>query len=325
MLTPIEMQRTLPMALHRGVKSTTTEVWAMLSASFAGDLAKAQELIAQCPELATCQYNYTPPLHFAVREGHLELVRTLVDRGAYDPGYKSYPFGDTLPTIARDRGFEEIATLLEGSLARGLAHKWVETGEIDYQQDADQLRFDRAVHDGKRKDVERLLAARPDLVRNELSSWAEGVLMMPANRRNRALLEVLLLHGAKVPLMTKWARFYYFKHDDIATLLMERGMSPHHRTWHGVTLLHDMAQSGDLAKARLLLDHGAEIGTIEDEYRSTPLGLAARWGRRPLVELLLARGANPNAAGATWSTPLAWARKRGHAEIERMLVAAGAS
>jgi len=325
MLTPIEMQRTLPMALHRGVESTTTEVWAMLSASFAGDLAKAQELIAQCPELATCQYNYTPPLHFAVREGHLELVRTLVDRGAYDPGYKSYPFGDTLPTIARDRGFEEIAALLEGSLARGLAHKWVETGEIDYQQDADQLRFDRAVHDGKRKDVERLLAARPDLVRNELSSWAEGVLMMPANRRNRALLEVLLLHGAKVPLMTKWARFYYFKHDDIATLLMERGMSPHHRTWHGVTLLHDMAQSGDLAKARLLLDHGAELDTIEDEYRSTPLGLAARWGRRPLVELLLARGANPNAAGAAWSTPLAWARKRGHAEIERMLVAAGAS
>jgi hypothetical protein len=37
----------------------------------------------------------------------------------------------------------------------------------------------------------------------------------------RALLEVLLLHGAKVPLMSKWARFYYFKHDDIATFLME--------------------------------------------------------------------------------------------------------
>ena len=324
MLTPIEMQRTLPMTLHGGAKSTTTQVWAMLSACFTGDLARAQELMSERPELATCQYNYTPPLHFAVREGHVELVRALVDRRAYDPGYKSYPFGDTLPSIARERGFEEIATMLESSVARGLAHKWVETGEIDYQQDADQLRFDRAVHDGKRKDVERLLSMRPDLARNELSSWAEGVLMMPANRRNRALLEVLLLQGAKVPLMTKWARFYYFKHDDIATFLMERGMSPHHRTWHGVTLLHDMAQNGDLAKARLLLDHGAEVDVIEDEYRSTPLGLAARWGRRPLVELLLSRGSNPNAAGAAWSTPLAWARRKGHAEIERMLVAAGA-
>src|SRR5262245_54449584 len=138
MLTPIEMQRTLPMTLHGGAKSTTTEVWAMLSASFAGDVARARELMPQRPALATCQYNYTPPLHFAVREGHLELVRALVDLGAYDPGYKSYPFGETLPTIARDRGFEEIAALLEGAVARGRAHKWVETGEIDYQQDADQ-------------------------------------------------------------------------------------------------------------------------------------------------------------------------------------------
>jgi ankyrin repeat protein len=297
----------------------------MLSACHAGDVAQAQELISHRPELATCQYNYTPPLHFAVREGHLKLVRALVDRGAYDPGYKSYPFGDTLLTIARDRGFDEIAALLESALERGLARKSVDTGEIDYEQDADQLRFDRAVHDGKRRDVERLLAARPELARNELSSWAEGVLMMPANRRNRALLEVLLLHGARVPLMSKWARFYYFKHDDVAAFLMERGMSAHHRTWHGVTLLHDMAQNGDLAKARLLIDHGAELDTIEDEYRSTPLGLAARWGRRPLVELLLSCGANPNTAGAAWSTPLAWARSKGHAEIERMLVAAGAT
>jgi len=324
MLTPIEMQRTLPMALHGGAKSTTTEVWAMLSAAFSGDLARAEVLMAQRPELATCQYNYTPPLHFAVREGHLDFVKALVDRRAYDPGYKSYPFGDTLLTIARDRGFDEIAALLESALPRGLAHKWVETGEIDYGQDAVQQRFDDAVHDGRRKDVERLLLERADLARNELSSWAEGVLMMPANRRNRSLLEVLLLHGARVPLMSKWARFYYFKHDDIAAFLMERGMSPHHRTWHGVTLLHDMAQNGDLAKARLLIDHGAELDLVEDEYRSTPLGLAARWGRRPLVELLLSRGANPNASGAPWSRPLAWARKKGHAEIERALVAAGA-
>lgn len=46
-------------------------------------------------------------------------------------------------------------------MARGRAHKWVETGEIDYEQDGEQQRFDRAVHDGRGKDVERLLAARP--------------------------------------------------------------------------------------------------------------------------------------------------------------------
>jgi len=252
-------------------------------------------------------------------------VRELVSRRAYDPSYKSYPFGDTLPAIARDRGFDEIAAVLEGALAGGLAHRWVETGEIDYEQDGEQLRFDRAVHDGKRKDVERLLSARPDLARNELSSWAEGVLMMPAKKRDRVMLDLLLKHAAQVPPVSKWGRFYYFKHDEIAALLLERGMNAQHRTWHEVTLLHDMAQSGDVAKARLLLDHGAAIDAIEEEYRSTPLGLAARWGQRRIVELLLARGADPNAAGAPWSTPLAWARNKRHTEIEHMLIAAGAA
>jgi ankyrin repeat protein len=43
-----------------------------------------------------------------------------------------------------------------------------------------------------------------------------------------------------------------------------------------------------------------------------------------MVAFLLASGADPNKAGATWSTPLAWARKKGHAEIEKDLAAAGA-
>jgi ankyrin repeat protein len=167
-----------------------------------------------------------------------------------------------------------------------------------------------------------LLAGRPELARNELSSWAEGVLMMPAKKRDRALIDLLLVHGAQVPALSKWGRFYYFKHDDVAALLLARGMSAQHCTWHEVTLLHDVAQSGDVAKARLLLDHGAALDSVEDEYRSTPLGLAARWGRKATVELLLARGANPSLGGAAWSTPLAWARNKGHAEIERMLLAA---
>jgi len=50
--------------------------------------------------------------------------------------------------------------------------------------------------------------------------------------------------------------------------------------------------------------------------------MAARWGRRELVELLLDRGADPNAGGAAWATPLAWAHKKGHREIELMLQSA---
>jgi uncharacterized protein len=180
------------------------------------------------------------------------------------------------------------------------------------------------VHGGELQEVERLLDGRPELARNDLSSWAEGVLMMPAKARNRPIVELLLRFGAQVPALSKWGRFYYFRNDDIAALLLENGMSAGHMSWQRVTLLHDMAQSGDIAKARLLLGHGADINAIDDEYRTTPLGLAARWGHRDVVRFLIERGADPNRAGAPWSTPLAWAHKKGHAAIATDLSAAGA-
>jgi len=88
--------------------------------------------------------------------------------------------------------------------------------------------------------------------------------------------------------------------------------------------LHDMAFTGDLQKARLLLDHGADIDAVDEEYRSTPLGYAARWGRREIVAFLLERGADVNKSGAPWATPLAWARKKNYPEIEADLRQAGA-
>lgn len=325
MQQPVEMGRPLPMAVHGGAVATTTEAWEMLCASRDGDLERVRRLTERRPELRTCQYNYTPPLHFAVREGHLALVRELVAAGAFDPSYRSYPFGDDLLTMARDREHHDIAALLENALSRPeLTRQWVDTGEIDFGQDEEQQRFENAVHDGQRKEVERLLAARPELARNELSSWAEGVLMMPAKKRDRALLELLLAFGAAVPLLSKWGRFYYFKHDAIAALLLENGMSAQHQSWQHVTLLHDMAHGGDVAKARLLLDHGAEIDAIDEEYSATPLGVAARFGQRRMVAWLLERGADPSKGGAAWSTPLRWARSKGHGDIADDLVAAGA-
>lgn len=73
-----------------------------------------------------------------------------------------------------------------------------------------------------------------------------------------------------------------------------------------------------------LLGYGADIEAIDEEDRSTPLGIAAREGDRTQVELLLDRGADPNGAGALWSTPLQWAQRRGHDEIEALLRDGGA-
>src|SRR5687767_4593686 len=138
-------------------------------------------------------------------------------------------------------------------------------------------------------------------------------------RSNRELVDLLMKHGAKVPDILKWAQFYYFERYDMTAFLLEKGMNPKVMSWHHVTLLHDMAQKGNIQKAELLIKHGADINSVDEEYLSTPLGMAARWGHREMVEYLLQQGADPNKSGAIWSTPLAWAVAKGHMEIENVL------
>src|SRR6187401_3521923 len=105
MIQPTELKQDLPMDIGNGVLSTTTKVWDILLASYTGDLKKVKRLAGECPELLYAQYNYAPPIHFAVREGHTELVKYLLANGAHSPGYNIYPFNETLQTIASDRGY----------------------------------------------------------------------------------------------------------------------------------------------------------------------------------------------------------------------------
>jgi hypothetical protein len=74
MIQPAEMKLDLPMDLLGGVASTTTKVWDMLTANYKGDLVKVKQLVGECPCLIYAQYNYAPPIHFAVREGYTALV-----------------------------------------------------------------------------------------------------------------------------------------------------------------------------------------------------------------------------------------------------------
>jgi len=80
MIQPTEMKLNLPMVVANKVISTTSKVWNILVASRNGNLQEVKYLVNECPELIFSQYNYTPPIHFAVREGHVELVNYLLER-----------------------------------------------------------------------------------------------------------------------------------------------------------------------------------------------------------------------------------------------------
>lgn len=313
---PVEMRTPFPIALRDGAVALTTDVWAMLTAARDGNLAAVEALAGRCDALIVCAYNYMPPIHLAVREGHVEVVRYLAERGAVNPKYHTYPYQETLLTIAADRGFTEIHSIVEAhSTPNDPSRPEEESGSIDYQKDAERRRFEQLVDENALGPVEDLLQKRPELATDPFAFWSEGILMMPAHDQRRDMLDLLLRYGARVPDVTKWGREYYFKWHEVGVMLLERGMNPNHMNCHHTTLLHDMAQLGDVRRAALLLDHGATIDAVDREFQSTPLGFAARWGHRDVVRLLLDRGADRHAAGADWAVPAEWARRKGHATI----------
>jgi ankyrin repeat protein len=325
MIMPVEVAADLPVRMRDGSGTTTQEIWRMLNACRGGDLRAVRDLVAKNAALVLCDYNYMTPLHLAVREAHFDVVRFLADHGAANPNYVTYPYRETLTTVARDRGYEAIAELLESWYAReDRSRKEEEGGEIQDGRDEERIRFQRLVNHDAFPESEAMLRERPELALDPFASWFEGILSMPANRGNRRMLELLLAHGAQVPEVTKWGAWYYFKRYDIAAFLIERGMSARQMNVHHTTLLHDMAYTGDVNKAELLLEAGADIDAVDEEFRSTPLGLAARFGKMDVVELLLSRGADPDRSAAAWATPLEWARTKGHKEIETRLRRAGA-
>jgi len=318
------MKNPYPIELHDGGVATTIDVWNMLTASRDGDLEQAKSLAASNPGLLACQFDYTSPMHFAVREGHYEMVRYFVESGAFDPGYWVHPFKDSLITVAEDRGFVEIAEYLKRNLNDPeRTRAWGDIGKIDFRKDEERVRFQQCVYRGERVEVEAMLKSGPELALDEVAFWGEGILAMPSKYGNRRMLEILINNGATVPDLSKWGARYYFKHYETAEFLLENGMNPNHMNWREFTLLHDMGHTGDARKAALLLDFGADIDAIDDEFSTTPLGYAAKWGNLDVVTLLLERGADPNKAGAEWATPLAWAERKGHAEIASDLRNAG--
>jgi ankyrin repeat protein len=108
--------------------------------------------------------------------------------------------------------------------------------------------------------------------------------------------------------------------------ILRHGVDPNISRF-GQTILHfTAARQSDLGGpdrarfAAMLLDHGARLDVRDDLLRSTPLGWACRWGRRELVELLIARGAPVDEPDAEpWATPRAWAIKGKHEAILAML------
>jgi ankyrin repeat protein len=316
----------------------------MSVAAAVGDQERVEQLLKTNPELARRQDTARiSPLSYAAREGHLHIVRLLLEHGA-DPKLPedAAPAGRALYAACcgnhlevaelllkhgadPDAGVDSseccltIGTIIHGDRAKPLAELLRKHGALfpPYRMSVSQLK--QAIRDNH------------PVVRH--GDFFESVL----GKGNPGLLDLYL--GAK----RKGAQRHVLEDavpcagpPSLIHRLLDGGVDPNRPDWLGRTSLHACAESGDRKSAALLLDAGADINAGEVEFRGTPLASAVRsWcdesdasqvpRRRQMVEFLLERGAATNLPeDERWATPLAWAIRRGQSEIVDLLKAHGA-
>lgn len=311
-----------------------------------GDAARVEALLAEDPGQAdAAQPCGRRALSAAIQFGHLDLAKRLLEAGANPslPEGRYVRAGSALYWALRDRHYE-MAELLLGEGAdpnSGIDSCGNGIHVADDRGKTLLYRFGLRPTDVDVQNVEALAiwaAKDPEglaragcgtvfsmVVRNE---WFEDAKEKFPDEKKESVLRMLLAMGVKVPPVVTGCAGYLWHKPKFTRILLENGMDANLPNWQLVTPLHSICNvnakgQADPNRAELLdlfLEFGADINARDEEYRSTPLGWAARSGLKDMVELLLARGAKVSLPDdEPWATPLAWAEKRGHTEIAALL------
>jgi ankyrin repeat protein len=291
-----------------------------------GDLDRVRELLDRKPDLInqvpTYSYYSGTPLRNAAGAGHLEVVKLLLERGANpnqpEPGIA--PQGGALHAAIGGKHYQIVRVLLE--------HGANPNGEVESSGNC----LSMARWSGAPKEIINLIASyggarTVELVCHDddietLAQMLHANPNLPLEERldKPELMELIFRYQpdilARTPDPQAWWSNATPKNPEYARALFKRGLDPNRRNWLGITMLHRCAAKGDIEMAQACLDFGADINATETEWSSTPLGWAVRQRQKPMVEWLLAKGADPRVPeDEPWACPAAWAKRRGFEEI----------
>ena len=268
------------------------------------------------------------PLHWAIREGHKDMIACLLERGANPnaDGGDYHPLGSPL-NWAVWCGDVDIAALL---VSHG-AYIHLKSQNYPYTPLHD------AVLAGDRAMVEALITKAGDTIAAKwaplLATVASGDLQAVENLLDKGADVNAKGEGGYVSGEGGLSAFHVAAWDgqkDIVELLITRGADVDEKA-NFAAWLYDGSWTplyfaichhhSDVAE--FLLTRGADVN-VKDERDLMPLHLALYKGLTNLAEILVARDADVNARG-TWSlTPLQIATKKGYTEFVTILREHGA-
>jgi ankyrin repeat protein len=275
------------------------------------------------------------PLRNAAGAGHAGIVKLLLERGA-DPNLPEEgiaPNGHALYSAAVKGHYEIVRLLLErGALPNAEVESSADALSIVLSNGDEKMRDLLCSHGAAR--AVHLLAYYNDLptaaavfAANPSLADDREALANAAGEGHDDFVRLMLRYQPDLPSRVTFPAWSVgAKTRELNEFLFARGMSASAPDWLGITPLHEFARQGNLEKAELFLDHGADLHARDEDLCSTPLGWAAKFGQQEMVSFLLQRGAQPNPAdGPPWASPLAWAKRRGHRAIAELLTSAGAA
>ncbi|GGB19383.1 ankyrin repeat domain-containing protein [Puia dinghuensis] len=269
------------------------------------------------------------PLRNAAAEGHLEVVKLLLSRGANpnepEPGIA--PSGAALHSAVSGRHYVIVRLLLEhGANANAMVES---SGDVLYtarRVKAPQEIIDLIAARATNRDKEIIAyEADAEVLARTLAADAaapvEHYLGRLISEDLRPQLELILQYQQDIfrrqtMLSAAWWDKATFASAEQARWLLQRGLDPRLRNWLGITMLHRCAAKGLIDIAEVLLEFGADIDAVESEWSSTPLGWAVRLGQKEMAAWLLAQGADVGMPlDRPWARPIEWAKRKGDGEM----------
>ena len=204
------------------------------------------------------------PLHSAAQNGHLQIVKVLLESGA-DLYVRNF---------LNKTAFDEASRSRKSEVARLLAMRMKIT---DFQDPMDTAQIDRSAPN----------VTLPDAIQSSLGHWdgvrrtdGEGVVSLhtASEEGNLVVMESLLDGGAEVNKRdeSQWTPLDQASRggrSEVARLLINHGADVNSRDKFGSTPLHTASRFRHLEMTQLLLDHGADVNLTNQDLE-TPLHMA---------------------------------------------------
>ena len=273
----------------------------LVEAAKNGDRAALSVLVRNKADVNTAEADGTTALHWASHRDDLDSAKLLLGAGANVNAAND--LGATALWIAAENG---SAAMVRALLQAGAdPNRALLLGETPLMV---------ASRSGSAGVVEQLLSKGAGV--KARAARGQTALMWAVAQRHSEVVRVLLAHGADVHARSDvWSQ---------VMAVPPHGVQKYNRVipHGGDTALLFAARSGDLASARLLVTSGANVNDA-DAWGVSATVLAAHSGFTALVEFLLERGADPNAAAAGF-TALHAAIMRRDTRMAGALLARGA-